>query len=91
MALAKLKIQISVHTSHCLVFAESLSLSYGRLTRKLASLYNRNGFNSKGIVIGFYKVILSPKEGHVLNSTKDMVLLIYPPHPQKKGDLHSPI
>lgn len=43
-----------------------------------------NGFNSKDIVIGFYKVVLSPTGGHVLNSTKDMVLLIDPPPAKKK-------
>ena len=35
-----------------------------------------NGFNSKGIVMDFYKVVLSPTEGPVLNSTKDIALLI---------------
>lgn len=38
-----------------------------------------NGFDSKGIVMAFYRVILRPEEGAIFNSTTDTVLLIDPP------------
>lgn len=46
------------------------------LLKNLLFCRTANGFDLKGIVMAFYKVVLRPTEGPVFNSTKDTMLLI---------------